>query len=161
LLRDLTHYVLQDESRHVAFGNVYVKETIAAMHPDDREDMAQFAFEAVKSMVDSQGGVDGTGQRKGDPGFFKVLEACNIDPQDFIKGMIEAGAAGINAKLPPGSIHSFKDLMMPALVRVGAVTPRTRELYKQHNIPVWEDSSVLESMEDASTGDIVIPETRN
>ena len=50
---------------------------------------------------------------------------------------------------------------MPALVRGGAGTPRTRELYKQHNIPVWEDSSVLESMEDASTGDIVIPESRN
>ena len=122
LLRDLTHYVLQDESRHVAFGNVYVKETIAAMHPDEREDVAQFAFDAVKSMVDSQGGVDGTGQRSADPGFFKVLEHVGIDPQDFIKGMIEAGAAGINAKLPPGHIHSFKDLMMPALVRVGAVT---------------------------------------
>jgi len=161
LLRDLTHYVLQDESRHVAFGNVYVKETIAGMHPDDREDVAQFAFEAVKSMVDSQGGVDGTGQRKGDPGFFKVLEHCSIDPQDFIKGIIEAGAAGINAKLPPGHIHSFKDLMMPALVRVGAVTPRTRELYKQHGIPVWEDASVLESMEEGSTGDIVMPEIRN
>jgi hypothetical protein len=161
LLRDLTHYVLQDESRHVAFGNVYVKETIAAMHPDEREDVAQFAFDAVKSMVDSQGGVDGTGRRKADPGFFKVLEHCGIDPQDFLKGMIEAGAAGINAKLPPGSIHSFKDLMMPALVRVGAVTPRTRELYQAEGIPVWEDASVLESMEDASTGDIVMPEASN
>jgi hypothetical protein len=161
LLRDLTHYVLQDESRHVAFGNVYVKETIAAMHPDEREDVAQFAFDAVKSMVDSQGGVDGTGKRKADPGFFKVLEHCGIDPQDFLKGMIEAGAAGINAKLPPGSIHSFKDLMMPALVRVGAVTPRTRELYQAAGIPVWEDASVLESMEDASTGDIVMPEASN
>ncbi len=161
LLRDLTHYVLQDESRHVAFGNVYVKETIAGMHADDREDVAQFAFEAVKSMVDSQGGVDGTGQRKGDPGFFKVLEHCSIDPQDFIKGIIEAGAAGINAKLPPGHIHSFKDLMMPALVRVGAVTDRTRELFKAHNIPVWEDASVLESMEEGSTGDIVMPEIKH
>ena len=64
LLRDLTDYVLRDESRHVAFGNVYVKETIAAMHPDEREDVAQFAFDAVKSMVDSQGGVDGKGQRQ-------------------------------------------------------------------------------------------------
>jgi len=161
LLRDLTHYVLQDESRHVAFGNVYVKESIAAMHPDDREDVAQFAFNAVKSMVDSQGGVDGTGRRKGDPGFFKVLEHCSIDPQDFIKGMIEAGAAGINARLPPGHIHSFKDLMMPALVRVGAVTERTRELYKEAQIPVWEDASVLESMEDTGTGDIVMPEIKH
>jgi len=159
LLKELTHYVLQDESRHVAFGNVYVKETIAGMHPDEREDVAQFAFDAVKSMVDSQGGVDGSGPRKFDPGFLKVLEHVGIDPQDFLKGMIEAGAAGINAKLPPGHIHSFKDLMMPALVRVGAVTKRTRELYRQHNIPIWDDTSVLESFEDTDTGDIVIPET--
>ena len=109
-------------------------------------------------MVDSQGGVDGTGARRADPGFLKVLENVGIDPQDFIKGMIEAGAAGINAKLPPGHIHSFKDLMMPALVRVGAVTPRTRELYKLNNIPVWDDASVLESFEDETTGDIVIGE---
>jgi hypothetical protein len=159
LLKELTHYVLQDESRHVAFGNVYVSEIIRGMHPDEREDVAQFAFDAVKSMVDSQGGVDGTGQRKPDPGFLKVLEHVGIDLQDFIKGMIEAGAAGIQAELPPGHIHSFKDLMMPALCRVGAVTPRTRELYKQHNIPVWDDATVLESMEDSGTGDIVIPET--
>jgi hypothetical protein len=159
LLKDLTHYVLQDESRHVAFGNVYVSEIIRGMHADEREDVAQFAFDAVKSMVDSQGGVDGTGPRKFDPGFLKVLEHVGIAPEDFIKGMIEAGAAGIKAELPPGHIHSFRDLMKPALCRVGAVTPRTRELYKQHNIPVWDDATVLESMEDAGTGDIVIPET--
>jgi hypothetical protein len=157
LLRDLTHYVLQDESRHVAFGNVYVRESIATMHPDEREDMAQFAFEAVKGMVDSQGGVDGRGQRKPDPGFLKVLEHVGIEPKDFIAGLVEAGAAGIQAELPPGHIHSFKDLMMPALVRVGAVTPRTRALYKQENIPVWEDATVLESLEDHDTGSVELP----
>src|SRR5262245_17907578 len=161
LLRSLTSYVLQDESRHVAFGNVYVKETIAEMHPDDREDVAQFAFDAVKSMVDSQGGIDGKGQRKPDPGFLMVLERCGIELQDFIKGIIEAGVAGIEADLPPGHIHSFRDLMMPALVRVGAVTKRTRELYAANNIPVWEDARVLESMEEGATGDIVIPEGAN
>ena len=157
LLRDLTHYVLQDESRHVAFGNVYVRETIATMHPDEREDVAQFAFEAVKGMVDSQGGVDGRGQRKPDPGFLKVLEHVGIEPKDFIAGLIEAGAAGIQAELPPGHIHSFKDLMMPALVRVGAVTARTRALYQQENIPVWEDATVLESLEDQGTGAVELP----
>jgi hypothetical protein len=88
-----------------------------------------------------------------------VLEHADIDPQDFLKGMIEAGAAGIRMDLPPGHIHSFRDLMMPALCRVGAVTPRARELYEKHQIPVWDDTTVLESMEDAGTGDIVIPET--
>ncbi len=158
LLRDLTHYVLQDESRHVAFGNVYTRELIGAMHDDDREDVAQFAFDAVKSMVDQMGGVDGTGPRRPDPGFLKVLEQVGIDFQDFLKGMIEAGAAGIRAELPPGHIHSFKDLMMPALVRVGAVTTRTRELFKAAGIPVWEDATVLESLEDKDTGDVVIRE---
>jgi hypothetical protein len=47
---------------------------------------------------------------------------------------------------------------MPALVRVGAVTPRTRELYAAEGIPVWEDARVLEALEDTKTGDITIPE---
>ena len=157
LLKNLTHYVLQDESRHVAFGNVYVKETIAAMHPDEREDVAQFAFDAVKGMADSFGGVDGDKPPKPDPGFLKVLEHAGVELKDFLKGMQEAGMGGIRAKLPPGHIHSFKDLMMPALVRVGAVTERTRALYAAEGIPVWDDTRILESMEDADTGDIVIP----
>lgn len=47
--------------------------------------------------------------------------------------------------------------MMPALVRVGAVTDRTRELYKNANIPVWDDVRVLKSMEDNATGEIEMP----
>jgi hypothetical protein len=158
LLRDLTDYVLRDESRHVAFGNLYLKQSIARMHSDEREDVAQFAFEAVRGMAESQGGADGSGQRKADPGFMKVLENCEIDPQDFIQALRSEGRAGFQAKLPPGHIHSFKDLMMPALVRVGAVTDRTRELYAEAKIPVWEDASVLESMEDVETGDIILPD---
>jgi hypothetical protein len=47
--------------------------------------------------------------------------------------------------------------MMPALVRVGAVTARTRTLYEADGIPVWDDLRILESMEDDATGDIHIP----
>jgi hypothetical protein len=157
LLRRITEYVLRDESRHVAFGNVYLTQVIAEMHPDDREDVAQFAFDAVKGMADAMGGVDGKGPRRPDPGFLKVLERVGIEPRDFLQGLIEAGQAGIRAELPPGQVHSFKDLMMPALVRVGAVTERSRELYKQAGIPVWSDTTVLESMEDSRTGEIEIP----
>jgi para-aminobenzoate N-oxygenase AurF len=155
LLKSITEYVLRDESRHVAFGNLYLRETIAHMHPDEREDVAQFAFTAVKSMADSQGGADGKGPRKADPGFLQVLERSNIDLKDFLQALAEAGAVGINFKLPPGHVHAFRDMMMPALVRVGAVTDRTRELYAAAGIPVWEDVSMLESMEDAHTGEIV------
>jgi hypothetical protein len=152
LLRQVTENVLRDESRHVAFGNVYVGEAIRQMHADEREDIAQFAFDVIKMMADSMGGVDGTGERKPDPGFIKVLDAVGIDLQDFIKSLIESGVAGIDGQAPPDRLHSFKDLMMPALVRVGAITDRSRELYKEAGIPIWEDLTVLESMEDTDTG---------
>ena len=152
LLRQITENVLRDESRHVAFGNVYVGETIRDMHSDEQEDIAQFAFDVIKMMADSMGGVDGTGARKPDPGFMKVLDAVGIDPEDFIRSLVEAGAAGIDATTPPDRLHSFRDLMMPALVRVGAITDRSRVLFKEAGIPVWDDVSVLESMEDTDTG---------
>ncbi len=160
LLRDLTEYVLRDEARHVAFGNIYLQKAIAGLHADDLEDVAQFTFEAVKGMADSQGGADGSKPRRADPGFLRVLENCSIEPADFMASIKEAGAGGFNGKLPPGHIHSFKDLMMPALVRVGAITDRSRELYAAEGIPIWDDASVLESMEDGATGDIVFPEAR-
>lgn len=154
LLRKIVGNVLQDESRHVAFGNVYVGETIRGMHPDDREDVAQFAFDAIKMMSDAQGGPDGTGRRKADPGFVKVLEAVGIEPRDFMKSLLDARAGGMRAKLPPGQVHSFRDLMMPALVRVGAVTERSRALFEEAGIPIWEDATRLEALEEGDTGDI-------
>jgi hypothetical protein len=54
--------------------------------------------------------------------------------------------------MPPGQIHSFRDLMMPALVRVGAVTERSRGRFAEAGIPVWDDATRLESLEDRDTG---------
>ena len=51
---------------------------------------------------------------------------------------------------PVDQVHAYRDLMMPALVRVGAVTPRVRERYAQAGIKIYEDQTVLRSMEDAS-----------
>ncbi len=152
LLRSIIENVLRDESRHVAFGNVYVGETLRDMHEDEREDVADFAFQTLQTMVEATGGPEGDRRQRPDPGFRQVLEDVGIDTGDFVKGMMEARAQGIRPGQVPGAIHSFKDLMMPALVRVGAVTDRTREKFKDAGIPVYEDTARLESLEDASTG---------
>jgi len=171
LLKQVVENVLRDEARHVAFGNVYVGEAIAQMHADEREDVAQFAFEAIKAMSFASGprrdaGKGGTekenknkeGERRRGPGpdptFLQVIVNAGIEPQDFLEGMREAREQGIKMPMTPGAIHAFEDLMMPALVRVGAVTERTRELYAAENIPVYEDTTVLERMEDADTGTV-------
>ncbi len=144
LLKSITFNVMRDESRHVSFGHIFLGPTVAQMHPDDREDLAQFAYDAVAILVKGQSGPM-------DPGFLKVLEVSGIDPDDFAAGVKEAEAQGIRQELPPGQIHSLKDLMMPALVRTGLVTARTRGMFEALGVPVSEDLRVLEAMEDSES----------
>lgn len=141
LLKSVTLNVMRDEARHVSFGHIYLTPTIAKMHHDDREDIAQFAYEAVALLMKGQAGPP-------DAGFLTVLKESQIDPDDFMAGMKEARELGLVNELPPGQIHSVKDLMMPALVRAGLVTPRTKELFVSAGIPVNEDLTVLNQMED-------------
>jgi len=141
LLKSVTFNVMRDESRHVSFGHVYLAPVVAALHADDREDLAQFAFDAVQILMGGQ-----TGPM--DAGFMQVLQASGIELADFQAGMREAAELGILRDLPPGQIHSVKDLMLPALVRAGLITRRSKALFEAAGIPVNADLSILEAMED-------------
>jgi len=156
-MRSIVEGVLRDESRHVAFGNVYVGKTLSEMNEDEREDVADFAYEALMLMVSASGRspdgkVDGPPQP--DPTFRLVLENSGIEPADFLAGVKEARAQGVQFDQPPGSIHSYKDLMMPALVRVGAITERIRAKLAAQGLHIFEDATVLESLEDRDTGEV-------
>jgi hypothetical protein len=144
-LKKITFNVMRDESRHVSFGHVYLGPVIAKLPEDEVEDLADFAFQAVNILAHA--GTAGTIASRVDPGFMQVLENSNIDPEDFFKGLEEAEALGITRDLPPGQIHSLEDLMMPALARVGLLTPTARKKYEEAGIPVIDDPRVLEAME--------------
>ncbi|MBT5192541.1 MAG: ferritin-like domain-containing protein [Rhodospirillaceae bacterium] len=160
LLRDITFNVMRDEARHVSFGHTYLGPLIAKMHPDDVEDLAQFAFDAINVIVQSQrtGGGHGTAADRTDPGFVEVLKTCDIEPEDFFDGLEEAAELGITMDLPPGQVHSLKQLMMPAMARVGLITPRTEELFDEVGIRVNRDLSVLNAMEDAKSDQNILNE---
>jgi hypothetical protein len=142
LLRKILQGVLRDESRHVAFGSLYVGDAIKEMHPDDREDVAEFAFQIVDLMRRAR-----RRDAAPDPGFLSVLDNSGIDRNDFWKSVGEMVTSGQKFEPPRDQIHPFKHLMMPALVRVGAITERAREKYKAEGIPVWEDRRLLEDFE--------------
>jgi hypothetical protein len=146
LLKRLTFNVMRDESRHVSFGHAYLGPVIGRLPEDEVEDLADFAFQAV-SILARSGGTAGTDAAHIDPGFRQVLINSNIDPADFMKGLVEARDMGLEQELPPGQIHSVKDLMMPALARVGLITPTARKNYEEAGIPVSEDLRVLHAME--------------
>ncbi len=146
LLRDLLGYITKDEARHVAFGNIYLTESIDDMHPDDRAEVEDFALEATRKIVAMKRGMEGFA------GFDRVLMDCDIDPGDFLKALHAEVAGGFKLKQAPGSVHTFKGLIMPGIVRAGLVTDRVRAGYDQANIAIFSDTAILEEFED--TGDV-------
>jgi hypothetical protein len=49
--------------------------------------------------------------------------------------------------------------MIPALVRAGLVTPRTKELFESVGVPVNEDLSILKAMEDTKSDQNILNES--
>jgi len=148
LLKAITFNVMRDESRHVSFGHAYLGPVIAKLPEAEREELAEFAFNAINIIVQAMQSSDGQSlASRLDPGFLEVLQNCNIDADDFFKGLEEATEAGITQELPPGQIHSLKDLMLPAIARVGLITPTVRKKYEEVGIPISEDAHVLNAME--------------
>jgi hypothetical protein len=148
LLKAITFNVMRDESRHVSFGHVYLGPVIAKLDEAEVEDLAEFAFNAVCLVAKgSQTGGAGTLASRADPGFMQVLQNSGIDPDDFFKGMADAVHDGVLTELPLGQIHSMKDLMLPALARVGLITPRVQKKYEEAGIPLVADMRILHKME--------------
>jgi hypothetical protein len=155
LLKDITFNVMRDESRHVSFGHAFLGPVFKTMHPDDVEECAEFTFTAIQHLLTSTAG--GTGASDTDPGFLMVLENCEIDHKDFFASVKEAADEGsIEDAPPPGQIHSVKDLMMPAISRVGLITPGVRHKYEEAGIPIWEDTTILNAMEDGKSDEAVL-----
>jgi len=52
LLTDLTHYVMRDESRHVAFGVISLLDTFQDMSASEKRDREEFLAEGCRLMRD-------------------------------------------------------------------------------------------------------------
>lgn len=151
LLKDLVTYVLQDEARHVAFGNVYLSHVIEELHPDEREDISDFVYGALKGRFTRE--KNAKGGRVFDPTFAMMLKNVGIDPDDFSKGIDEAYEQGMRLQNTAGSVNAYKDLAMPSLFKIGAITPRVRQKFEDEGIPIWEDDTILNKMAGDQTGE--------
>jgi hypothetical protein len=146
LLRQLLAYVTKDEARHVAFGNLYLTTAIAEMAPDARRDVEDFALRVTKKAVALRRGLEGM------EGFDEVLRECGIDPGDFVRAVVQEVKNGFQLHATPGSVHTFKGLILPGIVRAGLVSERVRPAYDEANIKLFSDTSLLEQFE--HTGDV-------
>ena len=120
LLKELIHYVMRDESRHVAFGVVSLKDHYRDMPANelkDREDFIIYACELMRNrLVGSQ-----------------IADAMGWNRKEVEARVLES---------PVGTI--FRRMLfarvVPNLKRLGLISPRVRESFEKLEIIQFEDA---------------------
>jgi hypothetical protein len=119
LLKELIHYVMRDESRHVAFGVVSLAgyyEDMPANERRDREDFIIYACELMRNRL------------VGD----QISHAMGWDREEVRMTVLESPAG-----------QQFRRLLfmrvVPNLKRLGLISPRVREAFEKLGIIEFED----------------------
>jgi hypothetical protein len=89
---------------------------------------------------------------QGMEGFDGVLREVGVDPDDFVRAVLTEVKEGFKLDATPGSVHTFKGLILPGIVRAGLVSDRVRPMYEAAEIKLFADTSLLEEFE--RTGDV-------
>ena len=120
LLRELIHYVMKDESRHVAFGVVSLKgyyDDLSEAEITEREDFIIYACELMKNRL------------VGD----QIATAMGWDREEVKRTVLESETGRMfRAAL-------FKRIV-PNLKRLGFLTPRVRNAFAELDILQFEDA---------------------
>jgi hypothetical protein len=119
LLKDLLKNVMRDESRHVAFGVLSLRDYYDDMPENERKDREDFLIEACTLMRDRLVGED-------------IAEHFGFDKEEVRKIVLESPI-----------MQEFRRLIfmrvVPNVKRLGLVTPRVRKHFEDLRIIEFED----------------------
>ena len=121
LLRQLVHYVIRDEARHVIFGVNYLQEFLETLTEEEVEDRAMFAYEACVVMrariINTELPARWFGMSEEE-----ILEmVVNDDTQDMFNNMLFSR-------------------VMPNLKKIGLLTDKVMPLYEDLNLTSYIES---------------------
>ncbi len=120
LLKQLLHYVIRDEARHVTFGVNYLEDYLKTLSKSEIEDRAQFAFEACVVMRDRL--ISGE----------VISKFLDYTPKDAHK-IAEESEQGEN----------FKNLLftkiIPNLTRIGLITDKVKPKYEKLGVLSYQE----------------------
>jgi hypothetical protein len=120
LVKQLIHYVMKDESRHVAFGVMSLRGYYADMSESERKDREEFVIEACHLMRDRLVGEE-------------VSEYMGFDKAE-VKGIVLASPV---MKLFRQSLFAR---VVPNIKRLGLLSPRVRKGFEELEILQFEDN---------------------
>ena len=121
LLRQLVHYVIRDEARHVTFGVNYLEEFLQTLTEEEVEERAMFCYEACVIMRDRIINTELPAK------WFNMSE-------DDIRELIANDATN----------DQFRNLLftrvLPNLKRIGLLTDKVKPLYEELGLLQYQDS---------------------
>ena len=126
VLKELLYLVIRDEARHVTFGVNYLEDFVQTLSEQEREDRAQFAYEACVVSRDRLIATD-------------VFRNFGWDVDESKSVLVERG---INADFQ----RRLYERVIPNLKRIGLLTDRIR--------PKFEEMGVLDFEHAATDGDL-------
>ena len=126
VLRELLYLVIRDEARHVTFGVNYLEEFVATLSEREREDRAEFAYQACIVSRDRLIRTD-------------VFRYFGWDVDAAKQALVDRG---LNADF----LNMLYARIIPNLKRIGLLTDRVR--------PKFEEMGVLDFENLATDGDI-------
>ena len=119
LLKQLLHYVVRDEARHVTFGINYLEEYIKTLTPEEIEERAQFAYEAC---------------------VISRERLINTKSEQRVLGMSEAEARAF--QMETKSFEMFRNFLfsrvIPNLSRIGLLTDTVRPKFEALGLLEYE-----------------------
>ena len=120
LLKQLLHYVIRDEARHVTFGVNYLEDYLKTLSKSEIEDRAQFAFEACVVMRDRL--ISGE----------VISRFLDYTPEEANR-IAEESEQGEN----------FKNLLftkiIPNLTRIGLITDKVKPKYEKLGVLSYQE----------------------
>ena len=120
LLKQLLHYVIRDEARHVTFGVNYLEDYLKTLTKSEIEDRAQFAFEACVVMRDRL--ISGE----------VISRFLDYTPEEANR-IAEESEQGEN----------FKNLLftkiIPNLTRIGLITDKVKPKYEKLGVLSYQE----------------------
>ena len=130
LLKELLEYIMKDESRHVGFGMLALRDAVTKLKGKDKKDLEDFAFAACDMMVTKV--VDGV-PRDGFLSGATVFEEVGISMKDIEDEMHRnpAWAAAENDMEKQFNSFLFVDTIIPCLRQIDLINDRTESWYQQ------------------------------
>jgi len=119
LIKELVHYVMRDESRHVAFGVLSLKDYYLDMAESERRDREDFVIEGCELMRDRLLADD-------------VAEYMGLDKRE----VREIVLASPIMKMFRQSLFAR---VVPNIKKLGLLTPRVRQAFERLDIAHFED----------------------